>query len=334
MINLNASFSGNSASPTTDYPYGSARNITTTGDNTGTPFVASLQNDIIGNQQYLLQEAAITPNNTPDNATTSQQFEAMWKIFNKRTFTKNLSTDSDYTLTSRENLKTRIVITDTTPVLTTGKNIIVDKIQKEFIAINNTNQILTFKTSDGTGIAVSPNTTKILYGDGTNIININYGNLSIANLFMIQDQKASGTTGDTLTLNTWKKSTKNTVVINNIGVVVSSSVMTLLPGTYYAENEEPVGVGNPTTTTLFKSRLRNVSDSTTLISGGSSSERSNAATNEVRSDLLKLQGLFTISGNKNVELEIYNSGTVGINGSASSTGEVEVYGTLKIWKVA
>ena len=31
---------------------------------------------------------------------------------------------------------------------------------------------------------------------------------------MIQDQKASGTAGDALTLNTWKKTTKNTVVIN------------------------------------------------------------------------------------------------------------------------
>lgn len=165
-------------------------------------------------------------------------------------------------------------------------------------------------------------------------ISASYSKLGTDNLFMIQDQKASGTAGDALTLNTWKKTTKNTVVINNIGVVVSSSVMTLLPGTYYAESEEPVGVGNPATITNFKSRLRNVSDSTTLISGSSSSERSNAATNEVRSDLLKLHGLFTISGNKNVELEIYNSGVVGANGYAGSTGEVEVYGTLKIWKVA
>lgn len=174
MINLNSTFPSNSGSPTTDYPYGSARNVTTTGDNTGTPFVASLQNDIIGNQQYLLQEAGVVPNNTPDNATTSQQFEAMWKIFNMRTFTKNMTVNADYTLTARENLKTRIRITDTSPVLTTSRNIIVDTVPRLIIAHNATLQTLTFKTSSGTGIAVLAGTTKILYCDGTNVIQDSY----------------------------------------------------------------------------------------------------------------------------------------------------------------
>lgn len=323
MINLNASFSGNSASPTTDYPYGSARNITTTGDNTGTPFVASLQNDIIGNQQYLLQEAGITPNNTPDNATTSQQFEAMWKIFNKRTFTKNLSTDSDYTLTSRENLKTRIVITDTTPVLTTGKNIIVDKIQKEFIAINNTNQILTFKTSDGTGIAVSPNTTKILYGDGTNIININYGNLSIANLLHIQDQKTAGTNGQTINVATLTTRDLNTVITNNIGASLSSSLITLQAGTYFVDAKLNVHGGNQARCTL-----RNNSDNSIILA--SMTTQSN--TTNTTTSLACISGIITIPIATAVKFSQYNN-ALGLAGAGFNVSSPEIYADIKIWKV-
>jgi hypothetical protein len=126
LINLNGSYPSNSGLPDGNYPYGSARNVTTSGDNSGTPFVANLQNDIIGLQQYLVSEAGVIPNNTSDNAVTSQQFESMWKTFNLRTFTKNISADSDYTLTAKENLKNRIVISDTGVILTTTRNIIFD----------------------------------------------------------------------------------------------------------------------------------------------------------------------------------------------------------------
>jgi len=65
-------FTGKIAAASTDYPLGSARNVTTPGDGTGTPFLADLVNDIFGFQQALLAEAGITPSESPDTAVASQ----------------------------------------------------------------------------------------------------------------------------------------------------------------------------------------------------------------------------------------------------------------------
>lgn len=63
------------ASP--EYPYGSARNITTPGDGTGTPLEQAWLNDDWGFKQALLTEADITPSGAPDTATNSQYVAAV-----------------------------------------------------------------------------------------------------------------------------------------------------------------------------------------------------------------------------------------------------------------
>ncbi len=78
-------FPGKIKAPSPAYPYGEAQNVSTPGDGTGTPFVAALVNDLFGFQQALLQEAEITPNNTPDTATASQYLEALKAIFGLKT---------------------------------------------------------------------------------------------------------------------------------------------------------------------------------------------------------------------------------------------------------
>lgn len=167
-------------------------------------------------------------------------------------------------------------------------------------------------------------------------ISASQSKLGTDNLLMIQDQKASGTIGDALTLNAWKKTTKNTVLINNIiGASVSGSVITLPAGTYYVESEEPVGVASTSTQTYFKSRLYNVSDSTNILIGNQYTTRSNSATNEIRDGMLTIHGIFTLTATKNIKIDIENIGVIGYNGfSIGISGIVEVYGTLKIWKVA
>lgn len=170
MINLGDEFPSNSTSPNTNYPYGGARDVTIPGDNTGTPFKANLYNDVLGLQQFLMNESNIVPDGNSDNAVNSQQFESFWKILNARTFTHNMNTDADYTLTASDNLKQRIVITDTSPILTTNRNIVVDTVQRRFIVRNETLQDLTFKTLSGTGIKISPNKEEELYCNGINVI--------------------------------------------------------------------------------------------------------------------------------------------------------------------
>lgn len=170
MQNLNSLFPLKSTDVSTSYPFGGAQDITVSGDGTGTPWIASLANDIFGLQQYLLNEAGITPSETADTALDSQQFTAMWQIFNMRNDIHNITVDADYTLTDAQNLKLRYDITDTNPFLSAARNIIIDVVPRRFLVANNTLQILTFKTPSGTGISVSAGSISDLYCDGTNVI--------------------------------------------------------------------------------------------------------------------------------------------------------------------
>jgi len=75
-------FIGKIAAASTNYPLGSARNITTPGDGTGTPFVADLLNDTFGFQQAILAEAGLTPSENPDTAIDSQYLDGLKALLN------------------------------------------------------------------------------------------------------------------------------------------------------------------------------------------------------------------------------------------------------------
>lgn len=80
-LNINTEFPTQSAAADADYPFGSAQNVTTPGDNTGTPWVARLVNDWLGFFQAALSEASATPSGTPDNVNASQYLDALRSIF-------------------------------------------------------------------------------------------------------------------------------------------------------------------------------------------------------------------------------------------------------------
>lgn len=89
--------------------------------------------------------------------------------------TINFSSDADLTLSTAGAAPQQwqylsVKITDTGVVLTTGRNVIFPTNKKLYLAINSTAQTLTFKTSAGTGVALSTSTTQLLYCDGTNVI--------------------------------------------------------------------------------------------------------------------------------------------------------------------
>ena len=162
-------YPGKVAAPTADYPDGKAQNITSPGDGTGTPWEAKLVNDIFGFQQFITSEAGITPSGTPDNATASQYFEAIWKLLNVRSVTHNIAADTNYTLTAAQNIYTWLTVTDTGVLLTAGRDIIIDAVGRFLLFTNSTAQILTVKVSGGSGIAVPAGVTTILVSDGTEV---------------------------------------------------------------------------------------------------------------------------------------------------------------------
>ncbi len=81
-LNIATEFPSQSTAPDANYPFGGAQDITTPGDNTGTPFVARLLNDILGFQQKLLDAAAISPSGDPDTVVASDYYDALVSVIN------------------------------------------------------------------------------------------------------------------------------------------------------------------------------------------------------------------------------------------------------------
>ena len=70
-------FPGKIATSSAAYPLGKARDVTTPGDGTGTPWKALLLNDIFGFQQALLDAVGAVASGSPDEVGASQYLEAL-----------------------------------------------------------------------------------------------------------------------------------------------------------------------------------------------------------------------------------------------------------------
>lgn len=79
-INPESQYPGKIVPGNTNYPYGSARNVTVPGDGTGTPWEAALVNDLFGMMQALLAESQIVPTGSPDTAVSSQYVNAIRRV--------------------------------------------------------------------------------------------------------------------------------------------------------------------------------------------------------------------------------------------------------------
>jgi hypothetical protein len=70
-------YPGQTGAPSAAYPQGSAQNISSPGDGTGTPWEADLVNDWFGFFQSLLDGAGITPSGVPDQVGASDYYNAV-----------------------------------------------------------------------------------------------------------------------------------------------------------------------------------------------------------------------------------------------------------------
>jgi hypothetical protein len=80
MINLNAQYPAKTNAPDANYIYGSARNITTPGDGTGTPWEQALVNDLMGFMQALVVEAGIVPSGSPETVLASDALDSIFSM--------------------------------------------------------------------------------------------------------------------------------------------------------------------------------------------------------------------------------------------------------------
>jgi hypothetical protein len=151
---------------------------------------------------------------------------------------------------------------------------------------------------------------------------------NFSDIAMFNETQASGTNGGGATSGSFIKRTLNTTVVNNIaGCSIASSVITLAAGTYFIRATSPAYVVEKS-----QSRLRNTTDSTTAIVGGTQAPN---ATYFGWGDT-SLVGYITIAATKNFELQMRvqnNRATDGL-GPAANYGESEIYGQIQIVRVA
>lgn len=76
-INPASQYPGQITPASTDYPYGSARDVSSPGAGDGTPVQQAWVNDWFGFQQRVLQAAGITPSGNPDTAVASDVFDGL-----------------------------------------------------------------------------------------------------------------------------------------------------------------------------------------------------------------------------------------------------------------
>lgn len=170
-INPNSLYPGKTEAPDSDYPYGSARNVTTPGDGTGTPWEAALVNDIFGFQQELLDSAGVVPSGTPERVNQSQYVQAMRRLLMAAgTTTKSVAGGVDATLTDIEASEAVLVFTGE---LTASINVVVPDRARRWLVRNQTTGAafnLTVKTDAGTGVTVPRSVTYGLRSDGVNVV--------------------------------------------------------------------------------------------------------------------------------------------------------------------
>lgn len=171
-------------------------------------------------------------------------------------------------------------------------------------------------------------------------------------LYHIRDERSSGTDGDTFTSSTWNTRALNTEKTDELTITTASNQMSLAAGTYWIEAQTGTYFAGSSenggnNSVVNKLRLRNVTDSTTLLVGQSQKYRANDDGGGNRQSLEitlnnSLSGRFTLAGTKSVELQNWIVTTltatalaiVTKGGKASSSGEVEVYTDVKLWKIA
>jgi hypothetical protein len=140
----------------------------------------------------------------------------------------------------------------------------------------------------------------------------------------LSDVKSASVQGGSSIVGTQTR-TLNTLV-DNTGIVssLSSNQFTLTAGEYYIEATTPAFAVN-----THRSRIRNITDSTTSLLGSSEYSGSGAAS------FSNVKGSIVITSTKVFELQHYTSAAAATNGLGvnAASGENEVYSVVKIHKI-
>jgi len=101
---------------------------------------------------------------------TSMVEEAIAGLATINTWSTNLHTLTTANGTTSESRAAMLVLTDTGAALTGAGEVICPTAAKIYVVKNDTGQVITVKTSGGTGVDVPDSTVRIVFCDGTNVV--------------------------------------------------------------------------------------------------------------------------------------------------------------------
>lgn len=133
-----------------------------------------------------------------------------------------------------------------------------------------------------------------------------------SNIFIAQDQKASGVEGGTFTSGAWQTRVLNTVIVNTIdGASLASNQITLPAGNYFIKAIAPAYA-----VLDHQTKIRNITAGTDLVLGSSTyADNSNSVQN-----ISTILGYFSLSVSSVIELQHRCSSTRGTDGFGEATG--------------
>lgn len=161
----------------------------------------------------------------------------------------------------------------------------------------------------------------LVFGDGV------HGLYTIGlkpDLIYVKDIKAQNTAGGTFTSGAWQK--RDIAEIQDFANLLSitTNVLQLQPGTYEVDIECPANMVD-----FHQARLQNTTDNTTLIEG---SVRNSAAAGTGGNNCSRIQGTFSISVTKNIEIQhkcTTTRSTDGFGLAGNLTNEIYTQGLIK-----
>lgn len=150
----------------------------------------------------------------------------------------------------------------------------------------------------------------------------------------IRNEQPSGTGGGNLAAGAWRTRTLNTVKTNTIaGSSLASNQITLPAGKYRISAVSPffdADYADPAN--ICKSRIRNLTANTTVVVGRSAVTDATIGESDPGSVECFAIGVFTLAATSAIEVQTYSS-QLATAGVQATTGEVEVYDEVEIWKV-